>query len=182
MEPERRQKMLLGLLVVLLAGYAVYWFLPGPATPETAASNVRTAAGVARATASITAPDVHLEALESERPKPSGAGRNLFRFQAKAAPPVERAPVRDPGERPVASDAPAPGPTVSPIALKFLGVMEVPERSLRVAVLSDGRGVYRGVEGDIIEGRYRIVHIGTESIEMTHLDGSGRQVIRLSGS
>jgi hypothetical protein len=49
-------------------------------------------------------------------------------------------------------------------------------------VLSDGRGIYRGVEGDIIEGRYRIVRIGTESIEMTHLDGSGRQVIRLSGS
>jgi hypothetical protein len=51
-----------------------------------------------------------------------------------------------------------------------------------VASLTDGRGIYQGKEGDIIEGRYRIVRIGAESIEMTHLDGSGRQVIRQSGS
>jgi hypothetical protein len=51
-----------------------------------------------------------------------------------------------------------------------------------MAVLSDNRGVYWGREGDTIEGRYRIVRIGTESIELAHLDGNGRQTIRLSGS
>ena len=38
-----------------------------------------------------------------------------------------------------------------------------------------------GKDGDIIDGRYLIVKIGTESIEMTHADGRGRQVIRLTG-
>jgi hypothetical protein len=38
-----------------------------------------------------------------------------------------------------------------------------------------------GKEGDIIDGRYRIVRIGAESIELTYLDGRGRQTIRLSG-
>jgi hypothetical protein len=52
----------------------------------------------------------------------------------------------------------------------------------RVAVLSDGRSVYHGREGEVIEGRYRIVRIGEESIQMEHLDGRGRQTIRLSGS
>jgi len=50
-------------------------------------------------------------------------------------------------------------------------------------VLSDGRGgipMY-GKEGDIIDGRYRILKIGVESIEMAYLDGRGRQTIRLSG-
>ena len=50
------------------------------------------------------------------------------------------------------------------------------------SILSDGRGIYQGREGDIIEGRYRIVRIGLESVEMTYLDGRGRQTIRLSGS
>ena len=45
-----------------------------------------------------------------------------------------------------------------------------------------GRNVFYGREGDIIEGRYRIVRIGLESIEMMHVDGRGQQTIRLSGS
>ena len=38
-----------------------------------------------------------------------------------------------------------------------------------------------GKEGDIIDGRYRILKIGTESIEIAYLDGRGRQTIRLTG-
>ena len=38
-----------------------------------------------------------------------------------------------------------------------------------------------GKEGDIIDGRYRILKIGTESIEMAYVDGRGRQTIRLTG-
>ena len=49
-------------------------------------------------------------------------------------------------------------------------------------MLSDGRNVFYGREGDTIEGRYRILRIGVESIELARLDGTGRQVIRLSGS
>lgn len=180
MEPERRQRILLGALALVLAAYAVYWLLPSPAVPASGASNVRARGDGAGGNAGITAPDVHLEALDSERPRPGKGGRNLFRFQEKVAAPV--ASTERPRELPMAVDTTPAVPAVAPIALKFLGVMESPERALKVAVLSDGRGVYRGSEGDIIEGRYRIVRIGTESIEMTHLDGSGRQVIRQSGS
>jgi hypothetical protein len=51
------------------------------------------------------------------------------------------------------------------------------------AVLSvgDGRSPLHGKEGDIIDGRYRILKIGTESIDMAYLDGRGRQTIRLTG-
>jgi hypothetical protein len=51
-----------------------------------------------------------------------------------------------------------------------------------IAVLSDGKFVYYGREGDIIEGRYRVVKIGEESIQVEHLDGRGRQTIRLTGA
>jgi hypothetical protein len=51
----------------------------------------------------------------------------------------------------------------------------------KIAALSDGRFVYHGREGEVIEGRYRIVKIGVESIVMEHIDGRGRQTIRLTG-
>jgi hypothetical protein len=59
---------------------------------------------------------------------------------------------------------PPPGPPPpAPIALKFIGLMESPTLKQKIAVLSDGET--RGPrEGDIIEGRYRILKIGVESI------------------
>jgi hypothetical protein len=189
MEPERRQRYLLAGLAVVLAIGLTFWLRPGPAAsgPGTSNQRVRTQPGQqGKAPMAITTPDVHLEALESDRPRPGDVNRNLFRFKPKAAPP--RPPdVPSPPEGwvpppPGVPPPPAPAPSLPPIALKFVGVVEAPERSLRVAVLSDPRGVYKGREGDIIEGRYRIVRIGTESIEMSYLDGRGRQTIRLSGS
>ncbi len=65
--------------------------------------------------------------------------------------------------------------------MKFIGVVENADGG-KWAVLVAGRSepMY-GKDGDIIDGRYLIVKIGTESIEMTYLDGRGRQVIRLTG-
>lgn len=72
-------------------------------------------------------------------------------------------------------------PPPPPIALKFVGVAQMPSGK-RVASLSDGRGVMIGAEGDVIDGRFRIVRIGVESIVMEYLDGKGRQTIPLRGS
>jgi hypothetical protein len=77
-----------------------------------------------------------------------------------------------------ASEAPAP----ASIGFKLIGIVETPGQTARVAVLSDDQGVYHGHEGDIIEGRYRIVRIDAESVEMSHVNGDGRQTIYLSGS
>ncbi len=52
----------------------------------------------------------------------------------------------------------------------------------RIAVLSDSRGgVFYGREGEIIEGQYRIIKIGVESLEIAYLDGRGRQTLRHTG-
>jgi hypothetical protein len=64
----------------------------------------------------------------------------------------------------------------------LIGIVETPGDSARVAVLSDGRGVYHGAAGDIIEGQFRIVSVGTESVELSRLDDQARQVIRLEGA
>jgi len=182
---ERRTQVMLGALAVVLGVAAVSRFWPGTAANAPAASNTRGAARPSGGGVQELAPDVHLEALQRERPMPGDVDRNLFRFKSKPAPPPERVTTRpaEPPAPPVPagpSGPPSP-PPVPPIPSKFIGILEVPGQSRRVAILSDPRGVYHGRAGDIIEGRYRILKIGTESVEMAEVDGRGRQTIRLSG-
>jgi len=181
---ERRTRVLLGVLVVVLSAAAAYRFWPNTAANAPAASNARGAARTSQGGGQEFAPDVHLEALQQPRPKPGEVDRNLFRFKSKPAPapPPTAGPVTRVAE-PSAPPAPAgpPPPSTPTIPYKFIGVLEVPGQAQRVAILSDPRGVYHGREGDIIEGRYRILKIGVESVEMAGVDGQGRQTIRLSG-
>ena len=180
MQPERRRQIVLAVGGVVLA-IVLYRVWPRSAVPAPAASNPR---GTARAGQTAdAAPDVKLEALEAERPKPEGPTRNLFRFgrapaTTAAAPPVETAP--PPPQRPIAPTA----PTVPQIPLRFVGTMHVGGRMM--AVLSDATDQKRdpvyGFEGDTILGQYRLVRVSAESIEMSYLDGRGRQTIRFSGS
>lgn len=67
------------------------------------------------------------------------------------------------------------------MGLKFIGLVDAPAQGGKLAVLSDGRSVFYGHEGEVIDGRFKIVRIGVESIEMMYADGRGRQTIRLSG-
>jgi hypothetical protein len=177
-----RQLALLAGLLAVLAAVLFYNRSGGGTVATTQARNAR----------STIAPDaagvepVHLDRLEALRPGPDGNARNLFRFGRRSAGPP--APVSegfgggaDPTSRASAPVGAAAPPPARAIGLKFIGVVE-PASSGTLAVLSDGRNVFYGREGDTIEGRYRIDRIGVESIEMSHLDGGGRQVIRLSGS
>lgn len=183
MEHKTRRQLLLGALALVLAAAAIYWLWPSPSGPGAATSNPRAAAGAGRqAGGGGPVLDVHLDALNAARPTPAETERNLFRFKPKAPP----AP--PPTTRPV-NPQPAPPPTgpagttgLAPIALKFFGVVAPPGKP-KIAALSDGQGhTFYGREGDIIEGRYRIIRIGEESIEMAYPDGRGRQTIRLTGS
>ena len=81
---------------------------------------------------------------------------------------------------PPAPIVPAGPPPPPPITLKFIGIVKKADGT-RIAVLSDGKRPIYGVEGQEIEGRYRILKIGLESIEMSYIDGRGRQTIRLNG-
>jgi hypothetical protein len=110
--------------------------------------------------------------------------RNPFRFGQRTPSRGSSGedPVRPPpGIVPQQPPTPLPPPGPPPIALKFIGLVEAPTQGGKLAVLSDGRSVFHGYEGAIIDGRYRIVRIGVESIEMTYVDGGGRQTIRLTG-
>jgi hypothetical protein len=188
MATDRGKQILLGALFVVLAVLGYRALAAWTSSKASSTSNPSRAAAAPQRSAGgggITAPDVHLDALNGERPKPVAAERNLFRFKPKSAPPPVPAPAA--GGRGAAPAGVAPPvqtgpPPLPPISLKFIGRVER-EGKPTIAILSDGQGppLY-GVEGGTVAGRYRILKIGVESIEMAYLDGRGRQTIRLTGS
>jgi len=179
---KRQREMALAALAIVLCAAAAWRIRSGagPAsTGDAVAERVARATGPAAPTAPNATTAVDLESLQSERPEPDETNRNPFRFKSRPEPvvPQDRTPV---------SSTPTPtGPVEPPqpprIPLKYIGEVQDRSKPGRVAVLSDARGVYYGREGEIIEGRYRIVKIGVESIELAYLDGRGRQTIRQTG-
>jgi hypothetical protein len=178
MASDRRQRILLGALLVVLAAVGAYELWPSsPAAVQAAASN---RGGRATRTDSPQpgAPDVHVDVLSSEKPKPGSADRDLFKFKPKALPPAPPRPVNQrPG--PPAADRNVP-PAPPSIPLKFVGYMEAPG-GRKIASLTDGRGVLTAREGETVLGQYKIWRIGVESIDISFLDGHGRQTIRMTG-
>jgi len=64
--------------------------------------------------------------------------------------------------------------------LKFMGTVE--RGKLKLAALTDCKGfTYAGGEGASVDGRFRIVRIGEESVVMEYLNGTGRMTIRKNG-
>jgi hypothetical protein len=130
--------------------------------------------------------DVRLEALTASRGEPTDIGRNPFQFQAR---PVTPAPTPEVGrpvpggqvDGPPVAPVPTGPPPPPPIALKFIGLVQKADGT-KFAVLSDGKGPpISGTEGEEIQGRYKILKIGTESIEIAYIDGRGRRTIPLTG-
>ncbi len=105
--------------------------------------------------------------------------RNPFR-ERPAPPPA--APVLPGRPVPGASaefQGPLPPPPPPPITLKLVAIVQGSGRP--VAALTDGRDVFYGREGDVVEGRYRIIKINVESIDISYVDGRGQRRIGLTG-
>jgi hypothetical protein len=171
---------MLGIAVLALIG----WYMWPAAEPAAAPSNYpRDSVATQGKGALATPPDVRLEVLKQPPPEVHGGDRNPFRFKPKPPPPPPPAPARGEGSGsgPPPPPPPPPGPPLPPpITLKYFGVVDTPG-GRRVAALTDGKAVFHGEEGQIVDGRYRIVKIGVESIIVEYADGRGRTTIPLRG-
>jgi hypothetical protein len=187
-DPRRQRALLAGLLVVLLL--VVWWQFgtPGGApAPASAPKAQRQPARRAATPADTIAEGVALDRLAREPVAPVDTGRDPFAYGARASAsagspaigvPTGQAPpsVASVPTAPVQAGPPAP----PPIDVRFIGVIEREDVGT-LAVLSDGRNVYYGREGEIVDGRWRIVSIGEESLQIEYADGRGRQTVRLTG-
>ena len=178
----RPRSWLLILLAVSLAALVLTKMWPtGAATSAVPAlTQARQGAQRTQGKAAVGDLDVDLDALATPRPELGRAERNPFRFRP-ASPPPPPPPTKNnaPVVSPATPTTPPPLPGPPPITLKFIGIVE--KQGLKVAALSDCRTTYHGSEGQIIDGRYRLVSIGTESIVLEYVDGRGRTTVRQDG-
>ncbi|MEZ5319637.1 MAG: hypothetical protein R2752_19710 [Vicinamibacterales bacterium] len=196
--PQRtRQIVLLAVMLVVLAIFGWRQFGPAPTANPISSSNPVAAAGGADPSG-VLPEQVKLGELEPVPVEPSG-DRNLFRFGMKPAPPP---PPRQELPPPVSTPPPTPVPTGPPaIPLKAVGRYVVPfpvgivkdpvtgrdvqaVENRPVVTLKDpatGR-IIQAYEGMIVDGKYKVLKIGLQSVEMSYLDGSGYRRIPIGGS
>ena len=178
---------LAALAVVAAVGYVALG--PGGGDPAVAPRTSSNAAGRGGAAAAAGMPVVTLglERLHEPREALPETNRNPFRFRPAPPPPAPAPSSRGVASRPAlprpevfVPPAPAGPPPPPPIPLKFFGLVVVGGQ--RHAAFTDTRGnTFHGKEGDIIEGRYRLLRIGPESVDIAYLDGRGRQTLLLRG-
>lgn len=183
----KRTRGLTLLLLLVIGGAVGYWMWPSgtPATSTRGAAPAGNGRG-GRAGQGDAVSDINLELLQRDRGEMHPPDRNPFRFErrasAAAAASARSQVARRPAPTEVVPTEPLPPPPPPPIPLRFIGFLQPRDAAGRVAVLSDGRGnVFNGKEGDVIEGRYRLLRVGNDSADLIYLDGRGRQTIRLSG-
>jgi hypothetical protein len=179
----QRQVAVLAALLAVLVVVAVVQLRggnPTPAAPRSTPSNQASGRGGAAAQVPVT--DVKLDVLnkaESAYPKPE---RNPFQFRARQEAPAAGGGRPTQAPESVTPPVPPGPPPLPPIPWRFVGVAELPGGAGRVGAFSDGRGnTTWAKEGDIIDGRYRVLRVGPDSAEVAYADGRGRQSLRLSG-
>ncbi len=117
-------------------------------------------------------PTLRLDLLKaSEDVTYKGTGRDIFRSQPD--------PVEIP--KPVTPDV-KPGPPVPPppppIDLKFYGFASRKDGYKRIFLLK-GEDVFIAKEGDIVDRRYKIVHIGQNSVDVEDVLTNNHQTLPL---
>ena len=121
-------------------------------------------------------PTLQLNLLAAtEQMKYTGTGRNIFVAQAEEIPKPVAPAVPDPPK----DTGPPPPPPPPPINLKFFGFASKPGEPKKV-FLAQGEDVFIAQEGDIVNRRYKILHIGTTSIEVEDVLYNNRQSIPLT--
>jgi hypothetical protein len=175
----------LGAIALLLLGYE---FLgssssssasspPAAAAPKPATRRAASKSG--KRTLNLESkldPTLDLSTLATtEQMKYSGNGRNIFVATAEPIP-QPRVKVRTDNPAPAPPPGPPPPP---PINLKFFGFASKPGEAKRI-FLSSGEDVFIAGEGDIVNRRYKVLHIGATSVDIEDVLYNNRQSIPLT--
>ena len=163
----------LGLLALLLVLNA-YFGRAGEPTPVAAA---RPAAAKGARQMSSLDPTLRTDLLRpSEGTKYEGKGRNIFMAEVDIPKPIVNPVTPNPTPQP--NPGPPPPP---PINMKFIGFASQPGEQKRIFLMQND-DVFVASEGDIVNRRYRVLHINPNSVEIEDVLNNNRQSIPLSQS
>jgi hypothetical protein len=152
----------------------------GPAPVATSAAK-----GQAEAGEESLDPRLHLDLLaSSEAVKYAGAGKNIFRSTSEVEiPPVKVPPLLSKQQAAAkaaeAAQKAAIPPPPPPIDLKFFGFSNSKGETPK-AFLSQGDNIWIAHEGDVVNRRYKIVHISPAAVDVEDLLNNNQQSIRLT--
>jgi hypothetical protein len=110
-------------------------------------------------------------------PDEPAAGRNPFRFGVRPPPPPPPPPKFDPKPAPPPAPPQPTGPP--PINLELIGLTDMPD-GRRLATLKDPSGaVFQAYEGQVVDGRYRLLKVALQSAIVAYLGGKGQRTLAL---
>lgn len=176
----------LGGLALLLVAYE---FWPSSTTATPTASQTTTAKPAVRRSASGKIlppveprldPTLDLNLLsQSEEIKYEGNGRNIF--VAGSVAKIEKPKRTGATDTHVvaAIQGPPPPPPPPPITLKFFGFANKPGETKKV-FLSQGEDIFIAAEGDIVDRRYRVLHISPTAVDVEDVINNNRQSLPLT--
>jgi len=180
------------ITLAVLSGIAVlalaYEYWPsspaaGPAAAQLAAAPVkpamrRTASGkMVAALEPRLDPTLDLKLLsQTEEIKYAGNGRNIFVAGSVAVIEKPRSNGTE-KQQPVAY-VPPPIPGPPPITLKFFGFANRPGETKKV-FLVQGEDIFIAAEGDIVDRRYRVVHISPTAVDVEDVLNNNKQSLPL---
>jgi hypothetical protein len=188
---NRKQVIWLAVLGGIAALTVVYEFWPASSAPT--AAPAATAAAPAKPAMRRTASGKLVPAVEprldptldltllgrSEDIKYAGNGRNIFVAGSVAV--IEKPKAR--GVTDQTADAgihqPPPIPPPPPITLKFFGFANQTGETRKV-FLSQGEDVFIAGEGDIVDRRYRVLHISNSAVDVEDVLNNHRQSLPLT--
>ncbi len=126
-------------------------------------------------------PRLRLDLLAAaEKTTYAGSGRNIFRPEADPVIPKPVAPAMRPPTPVIAQPSgPPPPPPPPPINLKFFGFATSAGFPKKI-FLSEGEDIFVAGEGDIVNRRYKIVHIGDNAVEVEDMLNNRRQSLPLT--
>jgi hypothetical protein len=174
----------LGGIAILALGYE-FW----PSSTATSPAASQTASGPAKPVMKRSAsgkmvvvaeprldPTLDLKLLsQSEDIKYAGNGRNIFVAGSLAVIPKPRGPGYT--DKPAAF-VPPPVPGPPPITLKFFGFANRPGETKKV-FLVQGEDIFIAAEGDIVDRRYRVLHISPTAVDVEDVLNNNRQSLPL---
>ena len=176
-ENKKKTIVALGLMVVAAFLLVRAFSGNGPAPQITAPAGKASDAKSARKPNPLLAhsldPSLRFDLLKSsEDVTYKGTGRNIFSSQA---PPPE---IPKEVESAI-QQGPAQPPPPQPIDLKFYGFAGPKTGSKRIFLLK-GEDIFLAKEGDIVDRRYKIVHVGPSSVEVQDVLTNNTQTIPLT--
>lgn len=166
-QKAKRERILLG---VLLAVAVVVWLFVG--FPTSTAPHM-TSLSVSYKPMGVENPQIHHDRVTDARnTEYKSTGRDIFNHDLPAPPPPPPVHTPQPGDTDfVAPVEPPPPPPTLP--LKFFGYGTVTGGTSRRAFLTDGDAVYVVGEGETVLGHFRVVKVGSRSLEFVDI-ASGR--------